>query len=290
MHVHAKGHALSPTRSKPLTPRCEEEMASYMQSLTETVEANFTVDKVAEHLYAYLSVPPLLCVAYLLLVFSGRKWMSNKPAYDLRLPLTVWNSVLAAFSITGFLVMGPPIVEQVRNKWFVNSVCTSLIAERAWLSLWSLLFVYSKVIEFGDTFFIVLRKTPLNFLHWYHHVTVLLYSWHGLSTKNTAGHWFSGINFGVHAVMYSYYMFKAMGFKISASVAKAITIMQLAQFVVGLVVLFTGVWTRWMGNECGMNGTHLLTGVIMYGSYFILFLNFFYKRYVVPSPKREKKD
>lgn len=262
----------------------------YVQSLTETVEANYTIDQVAEHLYDYFSIAPVLCVVYLLMIFSGKKWMSKKPAYDLRLPLTVWNSVLAAFSITGFLVMGPPIVEQVRNRWYVNAVCTSLIAERAWLSLWSLLFVYSKVFEFGDTFFIILRKTPLNFLHWYHHMTVLLYSWHGLATKNTAGHWFSGINFGVHSIMYSYYMFKSMGFRISASVAKAITILQLLQFVVGLIVLFTGVWMKWIGVECGMNDTHLTTGVIMYGSYFILFLNFFYKRYIVPSPKREKKD
>lgn len=35
-----------------------------------------------------------------------------------------------------------------------------------------------QVAEFGDTVFIVLRKRPLLFLHWYHHVTVLVYTWH----------------------------------------------------------------------------------------------------------------
>lgn len=40
------------------------------------------------------------------------------------------------------------------------------------------MFVFSKVPELGDTVFIILRKRPLIFLHWYHHVTVLLYTWH----------------------------------------------------------------------------------------------------------------
>lgn len=42
---------------------------------------------------------------------------------------------------------------------------------------WATMFVLSKVPELGDTIFIVLRKQPLIFLHWYHHATVLVYSW-----------------------------------------------------------------------------------------------------------------
>lgn len=262
--------------------------SSLIGALTETVEANYTIERTAEHLYKYLPIPPLLCVGYVLCVFSGKKWMSDRPAYNLRLPLTVWNSLLAAFSIAGFLTMGPPVVEQLRERGYVRSLCSSLISERAWLSFWAVLFVYSKVIEFGDTFFIVLRKTPLNFLHWYHHVTVLLYSWYGLATKNTAGHWFCSMNYGVHALMYTYYMFKAMGFRIPSLVAMWLTILQLAQFAVGLIALFTGIWLRWIDYECGMNDIHIRAGLIMYGSYFILFINFFYQRYVVPKKKKEQ--
>lgn len=43
---------------------------------------------------------------------------------------------------------------------------------------WSFLFAVSKVIELGDTLFIVLRKKPLIFLHYYHHVAVLVYTIH----------------------------------------------------------------------------------------------------------------
>ena len=31
-----------------------------------------------------------------------------------------------------------------------------------------------------------------------------------------------------------------------------------------------------------MNDTHIQAGFIMYGSYFLLFLNFFYRRYIKP--------
>lgn len=265
-------------------------MASRFFPKLATIEVNYTIEHTTKLLYDSLWIPPLASVAYVLLVFSGKRWMKDRSPFDLRRLLTAWNSVLAAFSIVGFLVMFPPIVELVLAKGYVYAVCNTYITERPWLSFWGLVFVYSKLFEFGDTLFIVLRKTPLNFLHWYHHMTVLMYSWYGLATWNTAGHWFAAINFGVHGFMYSYYMLKSMGFRILPSVAKAITILQLTQFVVGLGLVFTGLWMRWLGLACGMNDVHIRAGLIMYGSYFILFLNFFYKRYINPPSKAGKKD
>ena len=33
-------------------------------------------------------------------------------------------------------------------------------------------FAISKLVEYGDTVFLVLRKRPVTFLHWFHHTTV----------------------------------------------------------------------------------------------------------------------
>ena len=251
------------------------------------IDREFDLDHTAGWTYKYLYVPPTVSAIYLILVFGGRKWMENREAFKLRRPLTLWNLSLAVFSIMGMCIMLPPAIYSAFTDGAVYAVCNSKISSVPLLSFVTFLFVLSKVVEFGDTIFIVLRKTPLNFLHWYHHITVLMYSWYGLATRCTAGHWFCGINFGVHAVMYSYYTLKAMGYRIPSSVAKSITILQLVQFFVGLLVIFIGMWARWVGTECGITETHIRAGLIMYGSYFILFLNFFYHRYLAPKKAKE---
>jgi hypothetical protein len=40
-----------------------------------------------------------------------------------------------------------------------------------------MVFAFSKIPELIDTVFIVLRKQSLILLHWYHHITVLLFCW-----------------------------------------------------------------------------------------------------------------
>lgn len=240
----------------------------------------YDLEHVSEWLTRYMPVPVLCSGIYLLLIFGGKRLMEYRAGFKLRTPLVFWNTTLSIFSITALVILGRPLVRNLVKDGFVNAVCDSDVRRVPWLALWSYLFVLSKLVEFGDTAFIVLRKTPLSFLHWYHHITVLGYSWYGLATKNTGGHWFAAVNVGVHSVMYTYYALKASGFRIPSSVAKSITILQLTQFVFGLVILLAGAWAFVNGYECGMTKTHLIAGCIMYGSYFLLFLNFFYQRYV----------
>ena len=65
------------------------------------------------------------------------------------------------------------------------------------------------ISELFDTFFIVIHKKPLIFLHWYHHITVLLYCWHSYVTKSPPGIFFVVMNYSVHASMYFYYFLMA---------------------------------------------------------------------------------
>lgn len=89
------------------------------------------------------------------------------------------------------------------------------------LAVWGWIFAMSKLIEFGDTAFIVLRKSPLPFLHWYHHITVFIYTWYALTPEPSAlSTWFGSMNYIVHTAMYTYYAFRASGYKIHSSVAK----------------------------------------------------------------------
>ena len=253
---------------------------------------DYDIEYVSTQLTRYLPVPVLCSGVYLLLVFGGKSWMKEREPFNLRSLLLLWNIALSIFSIVATIILGAPLIRNWVNDGFVDAVCDSDVLRVPWLSFWSYLFVLSKLVEFGDTAFIVLRKTPLTFLHWYHHITVLWYSWYGLATRNTGGHWFASINVAVHSVMYTYYALKVSGwFKIPSSIAKSVTILQLTQFVFGLIILLAGAWAFATDYKCGMNGTHLIAGCIMYGSYFLLFLNFFYHRYLKPkSPPTTKRE
>lgn len=57
----------------------------------------------------------------------------------------------------------------------------TVIRDRTWA------FCFSKLPELVDTVFIVLRKQPLIFLHWYHHASVLIYCWFSYQDYSSTG-------------------------------------------------------------------------------------------------------
>merc|ERR1712129_520765 len=95
--------------------------------------------------------------------------------------------------------------------------------------LWCAVLVLSKFPELFDTFFIIVNKKQLLFLHWYHHITVLLYSWFSYAGKSPTGGFFTGINFSVHALMYFYYFLMTVKLKPKWFQSIYVTIAQLIQ-------------------------------------------------------------
>ena len=144
----------------------------------------------------------------------------------------------------------------------------------------------SKLLELGDTAFIVLRKQPLIFLHWYHHITVLLYTWYSYAETSATGRWFTTMNFFVHSWMYCYYGLKAMRFNPPKWIAIMITTLQLIQMIVGCVIVFAAYYYL-QNNECNVTRYNMKLSMLMYLSYFILFARFFQRAYL--SKKSENK-
>lgn len=145
---------------------------------------------------------------------------------------------------------------------------------------WVMLFIFSKIPELIDTLFIVLRKKPLIFLHWYHHVTVLLFCWNAYATSAGSGLYFVAMNFSVHALMYGYYCLQSLGMVPKSFPAVLITVSQIAQMIVGTGVCISAwYYTYATEGACHNDFSNLLAGALMYGSYLYLFVDFALGRY-----------
>jgi len=230
-------------------------------------------------------------VSYMILIFAGQKLMSYRDAFDLRWPLATWNALLSLFSIVGFLRSTPEFFRVLSRHGFHHSVCVPSYSQDSVCGLWMEAFILSKMFELVDTAFIVLRKRPLIFLHWYHHVTVLVYCWHAMKDHTAAGRWFSWMNFAVHSIMYAYYAASALRIRAPRWVSMGITTMQLSQMIVGCYLVYYVYYVKTYQPErmCHQTWENLYFCFGIYFTYFLLFLNFFYKAYLESALRRSKK-
>lgn len=226
-----------------------------------------------------------ISVLYLVLIYWGKQYMASRKPFNLRRLLFTWSVMLAGFSLIGTISLGSYVISSWYNYGFTYTVCD----RSSWKGsggLWAFLFGLSKLPELGDTFFIVVRKTPLQFLHYYHHITVFIYCWYSLRDLIAPGRWFAAINFLVHTVMYSYYAIKSTGqYRPPKWINMAITTLQLSQMVVGCIVNTWAYSVLKSGQRCGTTWSNLKWSLIMYSSYFLLFAHFFYQTYFVNSSR-----
>jgi len=160
------------------------------------------------------------------------------------------------------------------------------------------MFVISKVYELGDTIFIVLRKQPLIFLHWYHHISVMIYVWYSYTDHTSPGRWFMVMNYTVHSFMYTYYAARAMRFHVARWVNKFITSIQISQMIMGIIINVSIYRVKTQGGRyCQQSFENIKYCSLMYLSYFCLFTYFFYITYIqkrkpavsVPAVSDEQK-
>eukprot|EP01002_Notosolenus_urceolatus_P002677 NODE_1703_length_1325_cov_66.358150_g1416_i0.p2 GENE.NODE_1703_length_1325_cov_66.358150_g1416_i0~~NODE_1703_length_1325_cov_66.358150_g1416_i0.p2 ORF type:complete len:333 (+),score=72.77 NODE_1703_length_1325_cov_66.358150_g1416_i0:223-1221(+) len=205
--------------------------------------------------------------------------------------LAGWNLLLAVFSGIGFVRTAPRLVSILRSLGFWESICAPAMPTYGTgpCGLWLWFFVMSKFAELGDTVFMVIRGRQVQFLHWYHHVTVLLYCWLSYVSKSSSGSFFSIMNLFVHTLMYWYFYQTAIGKTPGWNVA--LTILQISQMFIGLFVTFS---TAKYNHEfelgapkCNVSVDNTKAALLMYFSYFVLFIHFFYKAYLVPKKKKD---
>lgn len=216
-----------------------------------------------------LTVPfALAALAYRPTVLLGIKLMQDRKKFDLRYPLFCWNMMLSLVSGVAAWIVLVDLVGELSRKDVVTTLCDHSIYTK-WSAIAVAYFNATKIFEWGDTIFLIVRKRRVIFLHWFHHLLTMVYCWHASLFSyraDASGFFFAGMNLFVHAVMYLYFALAAIDIKLPYSVL--ITVLQTGQMVCGVILLAltpkcADSWREnWHGN---------CIAVFMYAVYLYLF-------------------
>lgn len=229
-------------------------------------------------------LPALAVILYLLFVFLTPKILT-KGLY-MKPIMIVWNFFLSIFSFFIFIGITVPYIQIIMRDGFLETfvdVNNTLYTPSSML-FWSSLMILSKYAELFDTVWIVLKspQKPVEFLHWFHHFTVVFYSWYGWKLRYTPGFIFMSINAAIHTVMYLYYGLKELGYNPNWNFI--LTQIQTLQMFVG--VMITLGWTIIYYTQylpCKSNMIMMSMSLFIYGSYLYLFAQFYFKKYNKPK-------
>ena len=241
-------------------------------------EFKYTFNEYQQWLADNAKVPILSVIIYLAFIRLGTKFMENRKPYNLKWLLFAWNTGLAIFSICGSVRALHDVIYLTSNFGFNLSVCKCY--EHNVRGFWMFYFALSKVVELGDTVFLVLRKRPVIFLHWYHHISVLLFTWFACAQGASFGRYFICMNFIVHSFMYTYFAAQTLSIRPPKFVSMFITTLQILQMVGGIFVVHHAYREISSGNRCEVKQATMTNALLMYASYFVLFVNFFLEAYV----------
>lgn len=230
---------------------------------------------------------------YVPMVFLGQKVMKTREKIYNKTIIFCWNFLLASFSILGFCSCMPQLlfspVAGVLSVGIKEAVCTQASwYGNGWPGFWVCAFILSKLAELIDTLWLVLGKKPVIFLHWYHHVTVLLFCWHSYSKATGVGIWFATINYGVHSIMYTYYSFTSWspaGKEFVKPIAPHIMKVQIIQMVAGVLVILGNIYYSMKDPLCDHSTMNNVAGLLMYISYFYLFGELYVNRFLVKKER-----
>ncbi|KAK5965611.1 Elongation of very long chain fatty acids protein, partial [Trichostrongylus colubriformis] len=241
-------------------------------------------DKVHAFFAQHWSSSIYLALGYVVIINVMQRVMENRKPLSMKSVLLVWNGMLAVFSMMGTWRFGLEFYNMLTTRPFTDSVCFS-VDPTGPASFWACMFAFSKIAELGDTLFLVLRKRPVIFLHWYHHAVVLVYCWHSAVELTAAGRWFIWMNYFVHSIMYTYYAIVSTGIRLPKRLSMTVTALQTTQMLIGVVISVYVLYLKLNGAVCQQSFDNLAICFAIYASFLILFSKFFNTAYLV---KREK--
>lgn len=237
----------------------------------------------------YFSVVVAIAVFYIFSVFALKKIMATRDPLNLQWGMFLWSSLIAIFSILGSYRLVSAVFLSFQQKGaYATFYDQDKVMYRGPTGLWLMMFVLSKVVELGDTVFIVLRKKRLIFLQWYHHASAMVMAWYIYGKTGPTMAFVATMNLTIHSLMYIYFALSASKWiKIPNIFPLCLTTIQMTQFVVAMAIHINAIGVYLVDGQ--RSPVPLFQSVIItitYITYFVLFANFFVGRYLTPSKKQ----
>nr|BBF94986.1 elongation of very long chain fatty acids protein 6 [Orthetrum albistylum] len=224
--------------------------------------------------------PTLIYTAiYLFIVWIGPKLMKKRKAFELTWALVPYNLAMAGLNLYICLEL---FIASTRLRYsYICQPITQIMHPdeiRITHAVWW--YYFSKLLEFCDTFFFILRKknNQLTFLHVYHHSTMFSLWWIGIKWVPSGSTFLPAmVNSCIHVLMYTYYGLSTFGPKVTRYLwwKKYLTILQLIQFTTALILGVNGI-----KSGCDFPLWMQYALVIYMVSFIVLFGNFYAKAYV----------
>eukprot|EP00823_Brevimastigomonas_motovehiculus_P009501 TRINITY_DN9171_c0_g1_i1.p1 TRINITY_DN9171_c0_g1~~TRINITY_DN9171_c0_g1_i1.p1 ORF type:complete len:326 (-),score=57.37 TRINITY_DN9171_c0_g1_i1:518-1495(-) len=243
--------------------------------------------------------PVICCSIYLSLIYLGKRYIAwrGKP-YDLNAVVIIHNSLLCISSAVLLTLLVSELYRLSQVYGFVTVVVNNSSLD---LSRGTIYFCYYvnylfKLWEFIDTFLLVLRGKPTDFLHVYHHAATFTLCWSQLAGKTCIQWCIIGFNLLVHVIMYAYYALHALG--IDVWWKRYLTQLQIAQFIFAAAICTIGTISAtayFLGSPLPFIPIFYVQwlwtaffGTFILASYLLLFIDLYRDRYSKSAKKTAK--
>ena len=230
-------------------------------------------------------------VSYVVFSLTAQKLRKNKKAYKFDNIMLFWNSLLALLSCSGASNLFPELVNVIWTKGYVFSVCNNEFFSKDPSSLWNFVFVTSKLLEFGDTMFLILKKKPLSFWHLYYRSTSFFYVWYNYPNRISTILWYATITYNVRTIMYSHLVIKSLKSEIPKFISKFIVFLKLFEILTMITIMLTVILVNNLDGSplgyCQQYDESAILGVLIFFSFFYLFLKSFESSYNETANKLE---
>jgi len=250
-------------------------------------------------IYPAVAVPLYLAMVFILPYFIHKK-------RECKLAMQIWNFLLTVLSLAMFVTWSTAIYSDIQlysNPIYYLTCLPGGSLTVGLVPIAAITFMISKYLELVDTLFLILKQKEIIFLHWYHHTTVLVYTWFTVILMYPPGSIFGIVNSFVHTLMYSYYFLASFGHR--PWWGKYVTRIQMTQMIVGIVATTCWAYFYYFSDKpCGFwspqaksisvygynaESVVFIATLVMYASYFVLFLQFYLNRFVTPEASSAPK-